>query len=149
MKSVVKERDNLRRAEETLKLERDLLKEDLQETRARDLETQEQLKIARMHLKEHQDTIDKFRERVSEKTSQISNTPKNLKKSKDGLQKKDQQNNKEVVKYGKELLCDGNQHLIKSLREKCFRIKVSALLLKLQMNICTFPKAKCGVNRKS
>lgn len=123
MKSVVKERDNLRRAEETLKLERDLLKEDLQETRARDLETQEQLKIARMHLKEHQDTIDKFRERVSEKTSQISNTPKNLKKSKDGLQKKDQQNNKEVVKYGKELLCDGNQHLIKSLREKCFRIK--------------------------
>lgn len=35
MKSVVKERDNLRRAEETLKLERDLLKEDLQETRAR------------------------------------------------------------------------------------------------------------------
>lgn len=41
-----------------------------------------------MHLKEHQDTIDKFRERVSEKISQISNTPKNLKKSKDGLQKK-------------------------------------------------------------
>uniref|UniRef100_A0A8C3WHZ5 Centromere-associated protein E n=1 Tax=Catagonus wagneri TaxID=51154 RepID=A0A8C3WHZ5_9CETA len=124
MKSVVKERDNLRRTEETLKLERDLLKEDLQETRARDLETQGQLKIARIHLKEQQETIDKFRERVSEKTSQISNTPKNLKKSKDGLQKKqDQQNHKEIVKYGKELLCDGNQHLMKSLREKCFRIK--------------------------
>lgn len=35
MKSVMKERDNLRRVEETLKLERDLLKADLQEAIAR------------------------------------------------------------------------------------------------------------------
>lgn len=35
MKSVMKERDNLRRVEETLKLERDLLKADLQGTTAR------------------------------------------------------------------------------------------------------------------
>ncbi|XP_065763433.1 centromere-associated protein E isoform X2 [Muntiacus reevesi] len=122
MKSVMKERDNLRRVEETLKLERDLLKADLQGTTARELETQEQLKIAHIHLKEHQETIDKLRERVSEKTSQISNIQKDLNKSKDELQKKDQQNHKEV-KYEKKLLCDGNQHLIGSLREKCFRIK--------------------------
>ena len=32
----------------------------------KDLETQQELKIARMHLKEHQETIDKLRERVSE-----------------------------------------------------------------------------------
>uniref|UniRef100_A0A8C0CY42 Centromere-associated protein E n=1 Tax=Balaenoptera musculus TaxID=9771 RepID=A0A8C0CY42_BALMU len=220
MKSVMKERDNLRRVEETLKLERDLLKADLQEAIARDLETQEQLKIAHMHLKEHQETIDKFRERVSEKTSQISNIQKDLNKSKDELPRKipelqrkelqllrmeedvnkthkkvnemeqlkkqfetqnlsvqnvamdnlhltkklyesleeirivakerdelkrikesltmerdqfretlremiarKQQNHEEVVKYEKKLLCDGNQHLIESLREKCFRIK--------------------------
>ncbi|XP_059960378.1 centromere-associated protein E isoform X2 [Mesoplodon densirostris] len=146
MKSVMKERDNLRRVEETLKLERDLLKADLQEAIARDLETQEQLKIAHMHLKEHQETIDKFRERVSEKTSQISNIQKDLNKSKDKLlrkipelqrkelqllrmedvnkiHKKNQQNHEEVVKYENKLLCDGNQHLIDSLREKCFRIK--------------------------
>ncbi|XP_054942123.1 centromere-associated protein E isoform X3 [Physeter macrocephalus] len=124
MKSVMKERDNLRRVEETLKLERDLLKADLQEAIARDLETQEQLKIAHMHLKEHQETIDKFRERVSEKTSQISNIQKDLHKSKDELpRKQNQQNHEEVVKYEKKLLCDGNQHLIESLREKCFRIK--------------------------
>uniref|UniRef100_A0A8C0CY55 Centromere-associated protein E n=1 Tax=Balaenoptera musculus TaxID=9771 RepID=A0A8C0CY55_BALMU len=124
MKSVMKERDNLRRVEETLKLERDLLKADLQEAIARDLETQEQLKIAHMHLKEHQETIDKFRERVSEKTSQISNIQKDLNKSKDELPRKQkQQNHEEVVKYEKKLLCDGNQHLIESLREKCFRIK--------------------------
>ncbi|XP_065733473.1 centromere-associated protein E isoform X1 [Phocoena phocoena] len=220
MKSVMKERDNLRRVEETLKLERDLLKADLQEAIARDLETQEQLKIAHMHLKEHQETIDKFRERVSEKAPQISNIQKDLNKSKDELPRKipelqrkelqlvrmeedvnkthkkvnemeqlkkqfyaqnlsvqnvamdnlhltkklyesleeirivakerdelkrikeslkmerdqfretlremiarDQQNHEEVVKYEKKLLCDGNQHLIESLREKCFRIK--------------------------
>ncbi|XP_033712710.1 centromere-associated protein E isoform X8 [Tursiops truncatus] len=220
MKSVMKERDNLRRVEETLKLERDLLKADLQEAIARDLETQEQLKIAHMHLKEHQETIDKFREKVSEKTPQISNIQKDLNKSKDELPRKipelqrkelqlvrmeedvnkthkkvnemeqlkkqfdaqnlsvqnvamdnlhftkkpyesleeirivakerdelkrikeslkmerdqfretlremiarDQQNHGEVVKYEKKILCDGNQHLIESLREKCFRIK--------------------------
>ncbi|XP_032489248.1 centromere-associated protein E isoform X2 [Phocoena sinus] len=123
MKSVIKERDNLRRVEETLKLERDLLKADLQEAIARDLETQEQLKIAHMHLKEHQETIDKFRERVSEKAPQISNIQKDLNKSKDELPRKNQQNHEEVVKYEKKLLCDGNQHLIESLREKCFRIK--------------------------
>nr|XP_058923429.1 centromere-associated protein E isoform X2 [Kogia breviceps] len=122
-KSVMKERDNLRRVEETLKLERDLLKADLQEAIARDLETQEQLKIAHMHLKEHQETIDKFRERVSEKRSQISYIQTDLNKSKDELPRKNQQNHEEVVKYEKKLLCDGNQHLIESLREKCFRIK--------------------------
>ncbi|XP_061047183.1 centromere-associated protein E isoform X2 [Eubalaena glacialis] len=124
MKSVMTERDNLRRVEETLKLERDLLKADLQEAIARDLEAQEQLKIAHMHLKEHQETIDKFRERVSEKTSQISNIQKDLNTSKDELlRKQKQQNHEEVVKYEKKLLCVGNQHLIESLREKCFRIK--------------------------
>ncbi|XP_055290934.1 centromere-associated protein E isoform X4 [Moschus berezovskii] len=122
MKSVMKERDNLRGVEETLRLERDLLKADLQGATAKELETQEQLKIAHTHLKEHRETIDKLRERVSEKTSQISNIQKDLSKSKDELQKKDQQNHKEV-KYEKRLLCDGNQHLIGSLREKCFRIK--------------------------
>lgn len=54
----------------------------------KELETQEQLKIAHIHLKEHQETIDKLRERVSEKTSQISNIQKDLNKSKDELQKK-------------------------------------------------------------
>ncbi|XP_036887808.1 centromere-associated protein E isoform X2 [Sturnira hondurensis] len=220
MKSVMKERDNLRRLEEILKRERDQLKADLQETIARDLETQQELKIARMHLKEHQEAIDKFKETDSEKTTQISNMKKDLNKSKDDLQKKiqelqkkelqllkmkevinkthkkmnemervkkqfeaqilsiqsmemdnsyvtkklhesleeirivakerdelrrikespkmergqfretlrktiarDQQNDKEVVKYGKKLLCDGKQYLPESLREKCFRIK--------------------------
>ncbi|XP_055443834.1 centromere-associated protein E isoform X4 [Bubalus kerabau] len=123
MKSVMKERDNLRGLEETLRLERDLLKADLQGSTARELETQEQLKIAHIRLKEHQETIDKLRERVSEKTSQVSNIQKDLNKSKDELQKKQDQQNHQEVKYEKRLLCDGNQHLIGSLREKCCRIK--------------------------
>ncbi|KAM9238258.1 centromere-associated protein E [Dugong dugon] len=123
-KYVMKERDNLKKVEETLKLERDQLKENLWETIARDLETQQELKIARMHLKEHQETIDKFKEKVLEKTAQISDIQKDLDKSKDELQKKqDQQNHKEVVKYEKSSPCDGKQHLTESLREKCFRIK--------------------------
>ncbi|XP_044923008.1 centromere-associated protein E isoform X4 [Mustela putorius furo] len=116
MKSVMKERDNL-------KLERDQLQANLQETISRDLETQQKLKIAHMHLKEHQETIDKFRERVSEKTTQISNIQKDLNKSKDELQKKDQQNHKEVVKYEKQLQCNEKHLLTESLRKKCSRIK--------------------------
>ncbi|XP_027399731.1 centromere-associated protein E isoform X3 [Bos indicus x Bos taurus] len=123
MKSIMKERDNLRGLEETLKLERDLLKADLQGSTARELETQEQLKIAHIRLKEHQETIDKLRERVSEKTFQVSNIQKDLNKSKDEFQKKQDQQNHQEVKYEKRSLCDGNQHLIGSLREKCCRIK--------------------------
>lgn len=54
-----------------------------------------------MHLKEHQEIIDKFRESFR-KISQISNMQKDLNKSKDELQKKDQQNHKEV-KYEKNM----------------------------------------------
>uniref|UniRef100_G3TJU7 Centromere-associated protein E n=1 Tax=Loxodonta africana TaxID=9785 RepID=G3TJU7_LOXAF len=215
-KYIMKERDNLKKVEETLKLERDQLKENLREAIARDLETQQELKIAHMCLKEHQETIDKFKEKASEKTAQISNIQKDLDKSEDESQKKDlrtsektasilklkenanktqkkmnemeqlkkqfeaqnlsmqvenlrltkklhenldeiriiarkeisyrikeplkmvinqfretlkeiiardQQNHKEVVKYRKSSLCDGKQHLMESLREKCFRIK--------------------------
>nr|KAF6499445.1 centromere protein E [Molossus molossus] len=123
MKCVMKERDNLRRAEETLRLERDQLKASLQETIARDLETQQKLKIACTHLKEHQETIDKFRERVSEKTTQISDIQKDLNKSKDDLRKMDQRHHKDVEKYENKLLCNEKEHLTESLREKCFRIK--------------------------
>lgn len=41
-----------------------------------------------MHFKEHQEAIDKFRERFSEKTTQISNIQKDLSKSKAELEKK-------------------------------------------------------------
>uniref|UniRef100_F6WPQ8 Centromere-associated protein E n=1 Tax=Callithrix jacchus TaxID=9483 RepID=F6WPQ8_CALJA len=120
MKSVMKERDYLRRVEETLKLERDQLKESLQETKARDLETQQKLKTAHMQSKEHQETIDKLREKLSEKTTQISNIQKDL--DKDELQnKQDQQNHQ--VKPEKKLLSDAQQQLIESMREKCSRIK--------------------------
>ena len=80
---------------ETLKLERDLLKAELQGTTVTELEVQEQLKIVHVHLKDHQETIDKFRESFRKK-SQILNIQKDLNKSKDELQKKDQQNHEEV-----------------------------------------------------
>ncbi|XP_011798639.1 PREDICTED: centromere-associated protein E isoform X2 [Colobus angolensis palliatus] len=122
MKSIMKERDNLRRVEETLKLERDQLMESLQETKARDLEIQQELKTAHMLSKEHKETIDKLREKILEKTTQISNIQKDLDKSKDELKKKQDQLNHQV-KPEKRLLSDGQQHLTESLREKCSRIK--------------------------
>ncbi|XP_046315135.1 centromere-associated protein E isoform X2 [Marmota monax] len=122
MKSVMKERDKIR-SEEMLKLERDQLKENLQDTIAKDLETQQELKLIHMHLKEQQQTIEKFREKVSGKTTQIINIQKDLDKSKDELQKKDHQNHKEVIKYERSSLCDGEEHHTENLREKCFRIK--------------------------
>lgn len=41
-----------------------------------------------MLSKEHKETIDKLREKILEKTTQISNIQKDLDKSKDELQKK-------------------------------------------------------------
>ncbi|KAM6221995.1 centromere-associated protein E [Rhynchocyon petersi] len=123
-KSVMKERDDLKRSEETLKLERDQLKENLREATARDLEMQQELKTAHMCLKEHQETIDKFKEEVSEKTAQISNIQKALDKAKQEFQKKVyQQNHKQVIKHEGSSLCDGELHRTEKLREKCFRIK--------------------------
>ncbi|KAJ8780322.1 hypothetical protein J1605_011586 [Eschrichtius robustus] len=78
IRSVTKERDDLRSVEETLKVEIDQLKENLRETTIRDLEKQEELRIAQMNLKEHQETIDKLRGIVSEKTDEISNIQKAL-----------------------------------------------------------------------
>ena len=73
IRSVTKERDDLRNMEETLKVEIDQLKENLRETTSRDLERWEELRTAQMNLKEHQETIDKLRGIVSEKTDQGTN----------------------------------------------------------------------------
>uniref|UniRef100_A0A8C9C1R3 Centromere-associated protein E n=1 Tax=Phocoena sinus TaxID=42100 RepID=A0A8C9C1R3_PHOSS len=207
IKSVTKERDDLRRMERTLKMEQGQLSEILRETKAKDLGKQEELRIAHVHLKDHQEIIDKLRRIVCEKTEEISNMQMDLENSNAKLQEKvlrgswrlykkmcglerlkkefkaqsltldkiemenlnlaqklhenleemksvikerdnlrrveetlklerdllkadlqeaiqNQQNHEEVVKYEKKLLCDGNQHLIESLREKCFRIKL-------------------------
>ncbi|XP_012879200.1 PREDICTED: centromere-associated protein E [Dipodomys ordii] len=78
MKSVTKERDDLRNMEETLRVEREQLQEDLKETKTKNLEKQEQLKIAHVHLKEHQETIDKLRGIVSEKKDEISSMQEDL-----------------------------------------------------------------------
>uniref|UniRef100_A0A2I3G703 Centromere-associated protein E n=1 Tax=Nomascus leucogenys TaxID=61853 RepID=A0A2I3G703_NOMLE len=96
MRSVTKERDDLRSVEETLKVERDQLKENLRETITRDLEKQEELKIVHMHLKEHQETIDKLREIVSEKTNEISNMQKDLEHSTDALKTQDMKKQEEL-----------------------------------------------------
>ncbi|XP_023387148.1 centromere-associated protein E isoform X4 [Pteropus vampyrus] len=91
MRSVTKERDDLRRVEETLKVERDQLKENLGETVIRDMEKQEELRIAHMHLKEYQETIDELREIVSEKTDEISNMQMDLENKNTALKAKIQE----------------------------------------------------------
>ncbi|XP_044768590.1 centromere-associated protein E isoform X1 [Neomonachus schauinslandi] len=81
MRSVTKERDDLRSVEETLKVQRDQLEENLKETVIRELEKQEELRIAYVHVKEHQETIDKLKGLVSEKTDEISNMQMDLENS--------------------------------------------------------------------
>ncbi|ELK06382.1 Centromere-associated protein E [Pteropus alecto] len=91
MRSVTKERDDLRHVEETLKVERDQLKENLGETIIRDMEKQEELRITHMHLKEYQETIDELREIVSEKTDEISNMQMDLENKNTALKAKIQE----------------------------------------------------------
>lgn len=47
----------------------------------KELEKQEELRIAYMHVKEHQETIDKLKGLVSEKTDEISNMQMDLENS--------------------------------------------------------------------
>ncbi|XP_044080309.1 centromere-associated protein E isoform X3 [Neovison vison] len=91
IKCVTEERDGLRSAEETLRMERDQLRESLREKETKDLEKQEELRIAYMHIKQHQETIDKLRGLVSEKTDEISNMQLDLENSHAKLQEKIQQ----------------------------------------------------------
>ncbi|ERE91188.1 centromere-associated protein E isoform X1 [Cricetulus griseus] len=72
MGSVAKERDELRSLEERLTVERDQLKESLKETATRGLEKEEELRVARVHLQEHQETIVSLRESVSAKADEMS-----------------------------------------------------------------------------
>ena len=52
------------------------------------LETKEELKVAHMLLKEHQETVEELRRNICEKTAQIINIQKNLEKSNTELQEK-------------------------------------------------------------
>ncbi|XP_029416096.1 centromere-associated protein E isoform X2 [Nannospalax galili] len=81
MRSVTRERDDLRSTGESLKVERDQLKENLKATMTRGLEKEEELRISHLHLKEHQETIDKLKEIVSEKTDEISNIQGDLERT--------------------------------------------------------------------
>ncbi|XP_058522622.1 centromere-associated protein E [Ochotona princeps] len=116
IKFVTKENDDLKRTEETLKVERDQLRECLRETEAKDLRKQEELSIAHMDLKDHQETVDKLREIISEKTSEILTMQSDLGKSNAKLQEKDRE-----LKANDHQLCklkDGVRELQKQLKEQ-------------------------------
>ncbi|XP_063459922.1 centromere-associated protein E isoform X5 [Pan paniscus] len=135
MRSVTKERDDLRSVEETLKVERDQLKENLRETITRDLKIQEELRIAHMHLKEQQETIDKLRGIVSEKTDKISNMQKDLENSNAKLQEKIQElkaNEHQLFKLKKDV--NETQKKVSEMEQLKKQIKDQSLTLsKLEM----------------
>ncbi|KAK7819394.1 hypothetical protein U0070_025422, partial [Myodes glareolus] len=78
MGSVAKERDELRSMEERLTGERDQLEASLKETVTRGLEKEEELRVARVHLQEHQETISKLRESVSDKSQELQEKARQL-----------------------------------------------------------------------
>ncbi|XP_019649591.2 centromere-associated protein E-like [Ailuropoda melanoleuca] len=87
LKSITKERNDLKELQESFEIEREKLKGYVREIEVTGLETKE-LKIARVHLKEQQETIDELRKNISEKTAQIVNIQKDLDKSNTELQEK-------------------------------------------------------------
>ncbi|XP_030883180.1 centromere-associated protein E [Leptonychotes weddellii] len=88
MKSITKERNDLKELQESFEIEREKLKGYIKEIEVRGLETKEELKITRVHLKEQEETIDELRKNISEKTAQIINIQKDLEKSNIELQEK-------------------------------------------------------------
>ncbi|XP_029331454.1 centromere-associated protein E isoform X2 [Mus caroli] len=81
MRSVAKERDELWSVKERLTVERDQLKKSLEETVTKGMEKEEALRVARVHLEEHQETINKLRKMVSDYTDEISHTQGDLKRT--------------------------------------------------------------------
>lgn len=79
MKSVAKERDELRSVEERLTADRDQLKKSLEETTTKGLEKEEELRVAHMRLQEHQETINELRKSVSDYTDEIAHIHGDLK----------------------------------------------------------------------
>uniref|UniRef100_A0A8C6MWV0 Centromere-associated protein E n=1 Tax=Mus spicilegus TaxID=10103 RepID=A0A8C6MWV0_MUSSI len=79
LRSVAKERDELWSMEERLTVERDQLKKSLEETVTKGMEKEEELRVAHVHLEEHQETINKLRKMVSDYTDEISHTQGDLK----------------------------------------------------------------------
>ncbi|XP_051822670.1 centromere-associated protein E [Antechinus flavipes] len=124
--SVTEERDGLTKTQEALHIERDELKETIRDLLAKDIETQKELKLAQMNLKEHQETIDKLKECVSEKTAQVSEIQEALEKTNAELQEKIQelQENKEQVLNVREEVTEAQEkmkeveHLKEQLKSK-------------------------------
>ncbi|XP_074252611.1 centromere-associated protein E isoform X6 [Saimiri boliviensis] len=85
IKSITKERKAIKELQESFETEKDQLRGYIREIEATGLQTKEELKIAHIHLKEQQETIDELRRNISEKTPQIMNI-QDLEKSHTKLQ---------------------------------------------------------------
>ncbi|XP_074131369.1 centromere-associated protein E isoform X2 [Sminthopsis crassicaudata] len=161
--SVTEERDELTKTQEAFHIERDQLKETIRDLVDKDLETQEELKIVQMNLKEHQETIDKLKECLSEKTAQVSETQEALEKTNAELQiriQELQEEKEQVFNVRKEVIeaqekMNEMEHLKEQLKSKNFtleRIEIENLELaqKLQDNleeIASVTKEKDGLTK--
>uniref|UniRef100_A0A7N4PVE1 Centromere-associated protein E n=1 Tax=Sarcophilus harrisii TaxID=9305 RepID=A0A7N4PVE1_SARHA len=127
--SVTEERDKLTKTQETLHIERDQLKETIRDLVDKDLETQGKLKIVQMHLKEHQQTIDKLKECISEKTTQVSEMQEALAKTNTELKKRELQEKTEQVFNVKEEVTEAQEkvkeveHLKEQLKLKDYTLE--------------------------
>lgn len=65
MKFITKERNDLKKLQESSEVERNKLKEHIREIEATGLERKEELQMAHLHLQEHQETIEELRRTIS------------------------------------------------------------------------------------
>uniref|UniRef100_A0A6I8NQ07 Centromere-associated protein E n=1 Tax=Ornithorhynchus anatinus TaxID=9258 RepID=A0A6I8NQ07_ORNAN len=134
--SVTEERDQLRRNQEVLQAETDVLKENRRKILS--LEMQEELENVHVLMKENQGMIDKLRRDIAEKESQILNTQEELKKSNDVWQQKVSYTNNfaklSYIAYFCALLqvleLQGKEQLLSEVEQLKEQLKVQDLTLK-------------------
>ncbi|ELK33227.1 Centromere-associated protein E [Myotis davidii] len=83
---LTQEKDDLKQLQESLQVERDQLKSDIEDTVNMNIDTQEQLRNALESLKQHQETINMLKMKISEESSKNWPVEKTIKETKDEFQ---------------------------------------------------------------
>ncbi|XP_070359976.1 centromere-associated protein E-like isoform X6 [Equus asinus] len=88
VRTLTQEKDGLKQLQESLQIERDQLRSDIQDTVTMNIDTQEQLRNALESLKQHQETVNTLKMKISEETSRNLRIEENIGENSDEFQEK-------------------------------------------------------------
>ncbi|XP_070359974.1 centromere-associated protein E-like isoform X5 [Equus asinus] len=89
VRTLTQEKDGLKQLQESLQIERDQLRSDIQDTVTMNIDTQEQLRNALESLKQHQETVNTLKMKISEETSRNLRIEENIGENSDEFQEKE------------------------------------------------------------